>query len=101
MPFDYKKQKWAASSHWYWQALAIKPDKLVDLIPVGEQLGKITPKASKKTGIPVGLPLIASAADKACEVLGAGSLEPLSHHTLPPCPIFIIWNCRSIADIGW
>ena len=75
MPFDYKKQKWAASSHWYWQALAIKPDKLVDLIPVSDHLGEITPGASKQTGIPAGLPLIASAADKACEVLGSGSLE--------------------------
>ena len=76
MPFDYKKQVWAASSHWYWQALAIKPEKLVDLVPVGSQLGKITQGASQQTGIPAGLPLIASAADKACEVLGAGSLAP-------------------------
>ncbi len=76
MPFDYKKQNWAASSHWYWQALAIKPDKLVDLIPVGDTLGEITPEAARQTGIPVGLPLIAAAADKACEVLGSGSLEP-------------------------
>ncbi|MCD6576414.1 MAG: FGGY-family carbohydrate kinase [Anaerolineaceae bacterium] len=76
MPFDYKKQNWAANSHWYWQALAITRDKLVDLVPVSGLLGKITPEASTKTGIPAGLPLIASAADKACEVLGAGSLEP-------------------------
>ena len=76
MPFDYKKQNWAASNHWYWQALAIKPDKLVDLVPVGSQLGEITQDASQQSGIPVGLPLIASAADKACEVLGSGSLEP-------------------------
>jgi sugar (pentulose or hexulose) kinase len=76
MPFDYKKQAWAASNHWYWQALAIEPEKLVDLVPVGSQLGKITQAASQQTGIPAGLPLIASAADKACEVLGAGSLAP-------------------------
>lgn len=75
MPFDYKKQKWAASNHWYWQALDITPEKLVDLIPVSDVLGEITPGASKQTGIPEGLPLIASAADKACEVLGAGSLD--------------------------
>jgi len=75
MPFDYKKQAWAAPSHWYWQALAIEPEKLVDLIPVGEILGEITDEASEQTGIPAGLPLIAAGADKACEVLGAGSLE--------------------------
>ncbi|MBN2688294.1 MAG: FGGY-family carbohydrate kinase, partial [Deltaproteobacteria bacterium] len=33
-------------------------------------------KASDETGIPSGIPLIASAADKACEVIGSGSLEP-------------------------
>jgi len=76
MPFDYKKQRWAAKSHWYWQALCIEPQKLVDLIPVGSVLGEITSQASEQTGIPQGLKLIAGAADKACEVLGAGSLNP-------------------------
>jgi sugar (pentulose or hexulose) kinase len=76
MPLDYQKQAWAAPSHWYWQALAIQPEKLVEIVPVGEMLGEITKAASEQTGLPVGLPLIASAADKACEVLGAGSLAP-------------------------
>jgi sugar (pentulose or hexulose) kinase len=76
MPFDYKKQAWAAKSHWYWQALAIQAEKLVELVPAGSPLGEITPEASEATGIPAGLPLIAAAADKACEVLGSGSLEP-------------------------
>jgi sugar (pentulose or hexulose) kinase len=31
--------------------------------------------AAKETGIPEGLPLVAAAADKACEVIGSGSLE--------------------------
>ncbi|MDP2990560.1 MAG: FGGY-family carbohydrate kinase, partial [Kiritimatiellota bacterium] len=61
---------------WYWQALAIQPEKLVELVPVGSPMGEITPAASEATGIPAGLTLIASAADKACEVLGSGSLEP-------------------------
>ena len=39
-------------------------------------LGEITADASKATGIPKGLPLVAAAADKACEVLGAGCLDP-------------------------
>ncbi len=33
------------------------------------------PDAAEATGIPAGLPLIAAAADKACEVIGAGSLD--------------------------
>ncbi len=76
MPFDYKKQAWAAKSHWYWQALTIQREKLPDLVPVGQPLGEISAAAAEATGIPAGLPLIASAADKATEVLGAGSLEP-------------------------
>jgi sugar (pentulose or hexulose) kinase len=36
----------------------------------------ISAEASSATGIPQGLPLIAAAADKATEVLGAGCLEP-------------------------
>jgi len=76
MPFDYKKQTWAAKSHWYWQALVIEPEKLVNLVPVGGELGRITAEASEATGLPQGLPLIAAGADKACEVLGSGGLEP-------------------------
>ncbi|MDK2980937.1 MAG: hypothetical protein PWQ55_1284 [Chloroflexota bacterium] len=76
MPFDYKKQAWAGKSHWYWQALAIQREKLPDLVAVGQPLGEISAAAAEATGIPAGLPLIASAADKATEVLGAGSLEP-------------------------
>ena len=50
--------------------------KLVSLVPPTEVLGEITAEASEATGIPAGLPLIAAGADKACEVLGAGCLEP-------------------------
>lgn len=76
VPFDYKTQRWASKSDWKWIALPMDPTLLPELIPVGEPLGEITPQASQATGIPAGLPLIASAADKATEVLGAGALEP-------------------------
>lgn len=49
---------------------------LVDLVPAAQTLGEISPEAAEATGIPAGLPLIAAAADKACEVIGAGCLEP-------------------------
>ena len=47
-----------------------------ELFKPGERLGQISAEASRHTGIPQGLPLIAAGADKACEVLGAGALEP-------------------------
>jgi sugar (pentulose or hexulose) kinase len=76
IPFDYKRQGWSASWDWKWRAVPINPEILPDLVPPAGILGEITPHASQVTGIPAGLPLIAAAADKACEVIGAGSLEP-------------------------
>jgi len=76
IPFDFKRLTWARSWDWKWQAVAVRPDQLPDLIPPAQPLGEITPAAAEATGIPAGLPLIAAAADKACEVLGSGGLEP-------------------------
>ncbi|HOI73586.1 MAG TPA: FGGY-family carbohydrate kinase [Syntrophales bacterium] len=76
VPFDYKRLRWAASWDWKWRILPVEPSMLVDLVPATGTLGEITPEAAEATGIPAGLPLIAAAADKACEVIGAGCLEP-------------------------
>jgi sugar (pentulose or hexulose) kinase len=76
LPFDYKKLAWAARSDWKWQAMPMNRALLPDLVSPATPLGKITPAAAQATGIPAGLPLIAAAADKACEALGAGSVSP-------------------------
>lgn len=76
LPFDYKKQQWASPHDWKWEALSISPEILPELISPTHLLGTITKEAAEATGIPYGLPLIAAAADKACEVIGAGCLEP-------------------------
>jgi sugar (pentulose or hexulose) kinase len=76
VPFDYKALAWAKSWDWKWLAVPMDPAILPDLISPTEQLGKVTTAASEATGIPEGLPIIAAAADKACEVIGAGSLDP-------------------------
>ncbi len=76
LPFDYKKQAWAASSHIYWNITPMDRGLLPDLFQPGEILGTISTEAARETGIPAGLPLIASATDKACEVLGSGCLTP-------------------------
>ncbi|MCP4110453.1 MAG: carbohydrate kinase [Desulfobacteraceae bacterium] len=76
IPFDYKKLCWAPDWNWKWKVLLINPDVLPGLVPPGQPLGRITANAAKETGIPVGLPLFAAAADKACEVIGSGSLDP-------------------------
>lgn len=76
VPFDYKKLEWAAGWDWKWRAAPVRPEMLPDLIPPAGILGEITSEAARATGLPAGLPLVAAAADKACEVIGAGCLEP-------------------------
>ena len=76
IPFDYKKLDWAGPSDWKWQAVPISKDKLVELVPPAGTIGEITASAAEATGLPPGLPLIAAAADKACEVIGAGCVDP-------------------------
>ena len=76
MPFDYKNQTWAKSSDWKWDAVMVDPEMLPELVKPAALLGHITSEASEATGIPEGLPLIAAAADKATEVIGAGCLDP-------------------------
>ena len=76
VPFDFKKQDWCADSDWKWHSMAIKRYMLPALAAVGDTLGVVTADAAKSTGLPEGVPVIAGAADKACEVLGVGALEP-------------------------
>jgi sugar (pentulose or hexulose) kinase len=77
LPFDYKAKTWAKDSDWKWQAVAARRDQLIEaLAPPGQRLGEISAGAAAATGIPAGLPLIACAADKACEVLGSGGVYP-------------------------
>lgn len=72
LPFDYKKHRWAKKWDWKWRALNVREDQLLPLVDPGDRIGEITAQASALTGIPEGLPVIAAAADKACEVLGSG-----------------------------
>ena len=76
LPIDFRRHRWAGRLDWKWQALAIRPEQLPELVAVGEQLGEISAAAGAATGIPCGLPVIAAAADKACEILGAGAIAP-------------------------
>jgi sugar (pentulose or hexulose) kinase len=76
LPFDYQALRWAKPGDWRWQAIPVDPAWLPELIPPAQPLGTITEAAAEHTGIPRELPLIAAAGDKACEVLGAGALEP-------------------------
>jgi sugar (pentulose or hexulose) kinase len=76
VPFDYRRGRWASPWDWKWQALPIRRSMLPELVPAGTVIGEVDARVAQDTGIPQGLPVIAGAADKACEVIGAGCLTP-------------------------
>ncbi|KZY32688.1 MULTISPECIES: FGGY-family carbohydrate kinase [unclassified Oleiphilus] len=77
IPFDYKKLKWAAESDWRFKILpSLCKDMLPELVDPGESLGALTKEAATHLGLDEGLPIIASASDKACEIIGSGGNRP-------------------------
>ena len=76
LPFDFKRLRWASAADWKWRIAPIDRATLPALVAPGGLLGEVTRQASEATGIPTGLPVIAAGADKACEVLGCGALNP-------------------------
>jgi sugar (pentulose or hexulose) kinase len=76
LPFDFRKQQWAANRDWKWAATGVERSMLPRLVPPAQTLGLISAEASAQTGIPAGLPMIAAGADKACEILGSGCVTP-------------------------
>jgi sugar (pentulose or hexulose) kinase len=76
LPFDYKRLDWARSWDWQWQALPVRREQMPELVPVAGQIGALCTAAAQATGLPVGLPVLAAAADKACEILGSGAITP-------------------------
>ena len=89
VPFDYRRLRWAGPRDWKWKAFPVEPEMLPELVAQGQVLGEVTAGAAAATGIPAGLPVVAAAADKACEALGAGCIEPdvgcLSYGTTATC----------------
>ena len=80
LPFDYRRQRWARRWDWHWKALAIRASQLPRLEAAGDRLGTLIDTAANALGLPAGLPVIAAAADKACEVLGCGAFDPSTAH---------------------
>ena len=76
LPFDFKGLRWAKPRDWRWQALRVTPAMLPDLFAPASVCGSVTERAAGECGIAAGTPVVAAAADKACEVLGAGCTDP-------------------------
>ncbi|HEV8489506.1 MAG TPA: FGGY-family carbohydrate kinase [Candidatus Limnocylindrales bacterium] len=76
VPFDYRTHRWAKAGDWKWHVAPVDPAWLAELVPPARPLGELTGAAGAALGLPAGLPVVAAAADKACEVLGSGAVEP-------------------------
>lgn len=100
IPFDYRKRKWMKKG--LSRCVADIPlEKLVDIVDSPGIVGSINSETSRRTGIPEGIPVIATATDKACEALGlsvttedkaaislgtASTIQFCSPHYFEPCP---------------
>jgi len=73
-PIDQDTATWSSDPAAY-VSTGMPRDMLFDLVPPGGRLGEVTAAAAQATGIPVGLPVYATANDKAVEALGSGLEE--------------------------
>ncbi len=76
-PIDADTWQWSENPATY-ERFGLPPEMLLTLQMPGDVIGPLTMKASELTGIPVGVPVVATANDKAVELLGAGPLAPNS-----------------------
>lgn len=75
VPYQAKRQDWYRIKAVF-RFMGVRRDQLPDLVPPGEEIGRITEAGHRASGLPVGLPVIASAGDKQCETMGGGVFDP-------------------------
>lgn len=74
VPFDHRARNWQKAGALTRPVFDIPFKKLCEVVEPGVCLGEITAQSAAETGLPQGLPVIASGSDKACEVLGLGCI---------------------------
>ncbi len=72
-PMDNDTTEWSRDPDLF-NTCNIPKDMLFDVVKPGEILGPLSNEAARLIGLPEGLPVVATAHDKAVEALGAGSL---------------------------
>lgn len=70
IPFDNKTRTWMTKNNLARCIFDIDDSKLFEIVKPETKMGGVTPEASKITGIPEGIPVIATGSDKNCEALG-------------------------------
>ncbi len=75
LPFNFKKKLWESENSWKYKAIPVKLEMLPKLVSPSHIIGSITDEASKALGLLKATPVIATASDKACELLGVGAYD--------------------------
>ncbi len=73
LPFNFKKKQWEPENSWKYKAVSVRLNMLPKLVNPSDLIGYVTERASKDTGLPKGVPVVAAASDKACELIGVGA----------------------------
>ena len=73
-PVDMNTWKWTEDPKAF-ADFRIPKEKLMDMVLPGEILGRVSQTAAEETGLPMGIPVVATANDKAVEALGSGLIE--------------------------
>lgn len=73
-PSDLNTWEWSTDEE-YFSRFNIPKEKLFELQLPGTILGYVNEQAALETGLPIGLPIVATANDKAVEALGCGLIE--------------------------
>lgn len=72
-PVDVDNWKWSDNPEAY-KATGMPKEMLFDLVMPGDILGYVTEEVAKATGLPAGVPVVATSNDKAVEGLGTGCM---------------------------
>lgn len=70
-PIDKTTWQWSSDTNVY-EHCGMSSDMLFELCQPGSILGKVSDEAARLTGLPAGVPVVATANDKAVEALGSG-----------------------------
>lgn len=73
-PIDTDTWEWSEDEE-YFKNFGIPKEKLYKLALPGTIIGHINKQASLETGLPIGVPIVATANDKATEALGSGVID--------------------------
>lgn len=75
IPFDSKRRNWQQKGALTRPVFDVEQKKLCRIVDSGDVIGTITSQAALASGLPVGIKVIATGSDKACEIMGMGCIK--------------------------